>query len=235
MVVSGPTVNGSLITPASNFLTRATSAAWRSTDMFLCMMPMPPSWAIAIGEACFGDRVHGGGRRSAGSGAGRGSGAWRGGRPWAGRRNAPGRGRHRRRSVLQPGCAAWAGPGEKRAIVTGRAGKARPCSWERRETQVVPASATVCCLCRLQCVLHQGRDRHRPDPARHRRDPAGALGRRLEADVADQPAIVEPVDADVDDDRAGLHPFAGHQPRAARPPPPGCPRRAPRPPAPPAA
>lgn len=46
--VSGPTVIGSRMTPASNFLAARTSAAWRSTPMFLWTMPMPPSWAMAI-------------------------------------------------------------------------------------------------------------------------------------------------------------------------------------------
>ena len=48
MVASGPTVNGSRITPASKFLTRATCAACASALMFLWMMLMPPSWARAI-------------------------------------------------------------------------------------------------------------------------------------------------------------------------------------------
>ena len=48
IVVSGPTVKGSLITPASNFLTCATCAAWASRLMFLWMMLMPPSWAMAM-------------------------------------------------------------------------------------------------------------------------------------------------------------------------------------------
>ena len=39
---------GSAITPLSNFLTRATSRACASIDMFLWMMPMPPSCAIVI-------------------------------------------------------------------------------------------------------------------------------------------------------------------------------------------
>ncbi len=43
-----PTVIGSRITPDSNFLTRRTSAAWRSIVMFLWMMPMPPDCAIVI-------------------------------------------------------------------------------------------------------------------------------------------------------------------------------------------
>jgi len=46
--VCGSTVIGSRITPASNFLTSRTSAAWRSTVMFLWMMPMPPDCAIVI-------------------------------------------------------------------------------------------------------------------------------------------------------------------------------------------
>ena len=48
MVISGLTVMGSLITPLSNFLTRPTSRAWFSIDMFLWMMPMPPSCAMVI-------------------------------------------------------------------------------------------------------------------------------------------------------------------------------------------
>ena len=48
MVVSGPTVIGSRMTPASNFLTLATSAACCSRLRFLWMMPMPPSWAMAM-------------------------------------------------------------------------------------------------------------------------------------------------------------------------------------------
>ena len=46
--VCGPTVIGSRITPASNFLTSRTSAAWRSIVMFLWMMPIPPDCAIVI-------------------------------------------------------------------------------------------------------------------------------------------------------------------------------------------
>ena len=48
MLVSGPTVIGSRITPDSNFLTLATSAACCSSGRFLWMMPMPPSWAMAM-------------------------------------------------------------------------------------------------------------------------------------------------------------------------------------------
>jgi hypothetical protein len=48
MLVSGVTVMGFLITPLSYFLTAATSAAWRSMLMFLWMMPMPPSCAMAM-------------------------------------------------------------------------------------------------------------------------------------------------------------------------------------------
>src|SRR3984893_8587920 len=44
----GGTVIGSLTTPLSNRLTLATSAAWAFGGMFLCTIPIPPSWAIAI-------------------------------------------------------------------------------------------------------------------------------------------------------------------------------------------
>ena len=50
MLVSGVTVNGSRITPDSNFLTLATCAACCATVMFLWMMPMPPSWAMAMAK-----------------------------------------------------------------------------------------------------------------------------------------------------------------------------------------
>ncbi len=48
MVVSGATVIGSRMTPLSNFLTRATSAACPAMVMLLCTMPMPPSWAMVM-------------------------------------------------------------------------------------------------------------------------------------------------------------------------------------------
>ena len=48
MVMSGATVIGSRITPLSNFLTRATSAAWPAMVMLLWMMPMPPSCAMVM-------------------------------------------------------------------------------------------------------------------------------------------------------------------------------------------
>ena len=48
MVASGRIVIGSLMTPLSCFLTRPTSRAWDSAVMFLWMMPMPPSCAMAI-------------------------------------------------------------------------------------------------------------------------------------------------------------------------------------------
>ena len=48
IVMSGDTVIGSLITPLSNFLTRATSSACASIDMFLWMMPSPPSCAMVM-------------------------------------------------------------------------------------------------------------------------------------------------------------------------------------------
>ena len=57
-------------------------------------------------------------------------------------------------------------------------------------------------------VHQQHRDRHRADAARNRRDGRGARGRRRELDVAQQLAVVAPVDADVDHHRARLDPFA---------------------------
>ena len=48
IVMSGLTEIGSVITPLSNFLTRSTWRDWCSIDMFLWMIPMPPSWAIVI-------------------------------------------------------------------------------------------------------------------------------------------------------------------------------------------
>ncbi len=41
-------VTGSVTMADSYFLTRVTSAACRSTDMFLWMNPMPPSAAMAM-------------------------------------------------------------------------------------------------------------------------------------------------------------------------------------------
>ena len=75
--VCGPTVIGSRITPASNFLTRRTSAAWRSIVMFLWMMPMPPRLRHGDGEARFGDGVHRGGHDRDVQADGRGSGGCR--------------------------------------------------------------------------------------------------------------------------------------------------------------
>ncbi len=46
--VSGLTVIGLRITPASNFLTSRTSAACCSAVMFLWMMPMPPFCAMVM-------------------------------------------------------------------------------------------------------------------------------------------------------------------------------------------
>src|SRR5690554_7069234 len=47
-VASASMVIGSLTTPDSNFLTLRTSLACCSMVMFLWMMPMPPSWAMAM-------------------------------------------------------------------------------------------------------------------------------------------------------------------------------------------
>ena len=63
-------------------------------------------------------------------------------------------------------------------------------------------------------VAQQARDRHRPDASGDRRDRARALRRGGEVDVADEPAL-EPVDADVDHDRARLDPVALDHLRAA--------------------
>ena len=41
-------VTGSAISPLSDRFTRSTSSAWRSMDMFLWMMPIPPSRAMVI-------------------------------------------------------------------------------------------------------------------------------------------------------------------------------------------
>ena len=64
-------------------------------------------------------------------------------------------------------------------------------------------------------VAHEAGDGHRPDAAGHRRDRARDLTRLGEGDVADEPGLAlagggvrHPVDADVDHDRAGLHPVA---------------------------
>ncbi len=47
-VASGESLIGLRIIPLSDRLTRSTSAACRSIDMFLCSTPMPPARAIAI-------------------------------------------------------------------------------------------------------------------------------------------------------------------------------------------
>jgi hypothetical protein len=47
-VPSGESVIGLRIIPLSDRLTRSTSAAWRSIDMFLWITPIPPARAIAI-------------------------------------------------------------------------------------------------------------------------------------------------------------------------------------------
>jgi hypothetical protein len=44
----GATVTGSTIIPDSERLTLSTSAAWASMVMFLWMIPIPPSWAMAM-------------------------------------------------------------------------------------------------------------------------------------------------------------------------------------------
>ena len=48
MEVFGLTVMGSRTTPLSNFFTLRTSSACCSMVIFLCRIPRPPSWAMAI-------------------------------------------------------------------------------------------------------------------------------------------------------------------------------------------
>ncbi len=48
MLALGETVMGSPMTPLSNFFTASTCPACSSAVMFLWMMPMPPSWAMAM-------------------------------------------------------------------------------------------------------------------------------------------------------------------------------------------
>jgi len=62
------------------------------------------------------------------------------------------------------------------------------------------ASALFPQLRRFQRVFHQHGHGHRAHAARHRGDEGGAFTRLLEADIAAQLAIRQPVDADVDDD-----------------------------------
>ena len=52
------TVIGSLTTPLSKRLTLATSAAWAFRGMFLCTMPIPPSWAMAMARRASVTGVH---------------------------------------------------------------------------------------------------------------------------------------------------------------------------------
>src|SRR5690625_1627403 len=59
---------------------------------------------------------------------------------------------------------------------------------------------------RLQRIREQHRDGHRPDAARHRSDMTGHVPDCIEVDVTHQTAVVQSVDADVDDDGAGLDP-----------------------------
>jgi len=66
---------------------------------------------------------------------------------------------------------------------------------------------------RFQRVLHQGRHRHRANPARYRGNPACACCGGFKADITDQPAIVQPVDANINHHRAGFDPFAGNKVR----------------------
>src|SRR6266481_5940017 len=64
-------------------------------------------------------------------------------------------------------------------------------------------------------VREQHRDRHRPNAARHRRDPGGALARGGELDVADELAVGGAIDADVDHHRTVANPVAAHELRAS--------------------
>ena len=47
-LVSGDTLIVSTTVPASNFFTRRTCMACKSMSMFLCKIPIPPSWAMVI-------------------------------------------------------------------------------------------------------------------------------------------------------------------------------------------
>ena len=70
-----------------------------------------------------------------------------------------------------------------------------------------------------QRVFHQKGDGHRTDAAGHRRDGGRHGQRTVVIDIAHQPALAvqrHPVDADVDDDRAGLEPV-GVRSGAGRP------------------
>ena len=68
------------------------------------------------------------------------------------------------------------------------------------------------CRRRAYRVGQDARDRHRPDPARHRRDGAGDRRRLRIGDVADEAMLAalpaHAVDADVDYRRARLDPIA---------------------------
>src|SRR5690606_31441427 len=211
MVVSGPTVNGSRITPASKFLTRATCAACASADMFLWRMLMPPSWAramarrdsltVSIAAETIGRRM----RRSRVSRVSRDTSLGRtvecagtsetssyvSASAWMRSIGSPGRGGEARHY------SAFAGP-----LARVAAASPAPSATQRLRVLRLRLRRRLGQFGRLQGVLHQRGHGHRPDPARHRADPAGALRGGVEAHVADQPAVVQPVDADVDHHRA---------------------------------
>src|SRR5690606_25890285 len=239
MLVSGPTVIGSRITPDSNRLTLATSAACCSRLRFLWMMPMPPIWAMAIAKrpsvtvSMAAETI--------------------------GSFNRNSRVRRVPRSTSLGRTVEWAGTSETSSYVSASAwmrsigvpdmwGSAAfypflpadgrgfgpppvqplPVFSQRCDPGIAAhgsnAAATQQCRFRqsarscqfvrfgsLDGVLPQGRHRHRPDTAGHRGDPAGTLRGGLEADIADQAAVIEPVDADIDAHRARLDPFTRHQ------------------------
>src|SRR3990172_7824420 len=60
----------------------------------------------------------------------------------------------------------------------------------------------------LQRVEQERGHSHRSDAARYRRDPSGALLGSFKFHIADQFSVGPPVDADVDDNGAGLDPVA---------------------------
>ena len=94
---------------------------------------------------------------------------------------------------------------ETPAIVSPAEACLRPClssEWEVITRAAYIATADVRDAA-PQRIGEQHRDRHRADPARHRRDRRGDLTDRIEVDVADE-AVVGAVRADVDHGRAGL-------------------------------
>ncbi|KAF1858236.1 hypothetical protein Lal_00014736 [Lupinus albus] len=100
---------------------------------------------------------------------------------------------------------AWARDAHP-TMIAGRAGSPGPCGALR---------AFGDAFGRLQRILQQHRDGHRPHATRHRRDVAGDFLDAVEVDVAAQLALVVAVDAHVDDDGARLDHVAGQRVAAA--------------------